>query len=41
VEVEERDDEDEEEEGTVYAGSVQEVAGGDEEDEVDGRGVCS
>jgi hypothetical protein len=36
VEVEERDDEDEEEERAVYARPVEEVCRGDEEDEIDG-----
>jgi len=41
VKVEERDDEDEEEERAVYARPVEEICGGDEEDEVDGRCVGS
>lgn len=40
MEVEEGDNEDGEEEGAVDTRSVEEVGGGDEEDEVDGRGVC-
>jgi hypothetical protein len=39
LEVEQGNYEDKEEQRTVYAGSVQEVGGGDEEDEVDGRGM--
>lgn len=41
VEVEERDDEDGEEEAAIHAWPVQEVGGRDEEDEIDGRGICA
>jgi hypothetical protein len=41
VEVEERDDEDGEQQRAVDARPVEYVGSGDEEDEVDGGGVCS
>ena len=41
MEVEEGENEDGEEERAVDAGTVQDVGGGDEEDEVDGGGVGS
>lgn len=40
MEVEESDDENEEQERAIYARSVEEVSCGNEEDEVDGRGIC-
>jgi len=41
VEVEERDDEDGEQQGAVDARPVEDVGSGNEENEVDRRGVCS
>lgn len=39
VEIEEGDDQNGEEQAAVDAGPVQEISGGDEEDEIDRRGV--
>lgn len=41
MEVAKRNDEYEEEQRAVYAGAIQEVRGGDEEDQIDRRCVCT